>query len=272
MDNPAEVFADGPVTHRRTDITFPPRPDAKIGWGIFIAQLSTVLVVYLLGSFIPLIPIIVSQVMAGDASVPDIGSLVVLSTVMLSMAMGVTVAWLWLRREGRVGEAWDFTLPGNWPRTLLWAAACTIAIFAIFTGVGALVEAIGLGTPDASELLAYVTESPLTFWLWIIGVAVLAAGIGEELLYRGFLMDRLARLPGLRGRVWPVIIIQAIVFGLPHAYQGWGGMVVTGCVGLLLGWVRLKQAGSLMVCVLAHIAVDVIAMSVAYGETLGWFA
>lgn len=271
MNNPAEVFSDGPVIHRRTDVTFPPPAHEGIGWGLFIAQIVTVAVIYLIGSVLPLIPLIVAQVMAGDASEPVLSSPEVLSTVVLSMALGLAVAWAWLAREKRVDEAWTLTLPDSWVRTGLWALGTTIAIFAIFTFGGALVEQLGLGAPDATELLAYVTESPLMFWLWIIGVAVLAAGVGEELLYRGFLMDRLSRVAGLRGRVWLVIIIQAALFGLPHAYQGWGGVVVTGSVGLLLGWVRLKNGGNLWACILAHIAVDVIAMTAAYGETLGWF-
>ena len=144
-------------------------------------------------------------------------------------------------------------------------------IFAIFIGVGGLAGELGLGVPDASLVLDLVTESPTMFALWIVGVAWLAAGTGEELLYRGFLMDRLARVSGLRGKPWLVIVIQAALFGLPHAYQGWGGVLVTGTVGLFLGWLRWRMNGNLWACIIAHAAVDTIAMGAYYGETLGWF-
>ena len=88
--------------------------------------------------------------------------------------------------------------------------------------------------------MQYITESPLMLGLWIVLVAWLAAGFGEELLWRGFLLDRLMRLPGISGRIWLAIVIQAVLFGLPHLYQGWGGVIVTGSIGLLLGWLRIK--------------------------------
>ncbi|MGB3797568.1 MAG: CPBP family intramembrane glutamic endopeptidase, partial [Alteraurantiacibacter sp.] len=160
-------------------------------------------------------------------------------------------------------------VPANWRTTLGWAALGTGGTIAIFT-VGAWVtEAIGLGAPDPTFVLALVTESPAMFALWVVGVAIFAAGFGEEVLYRGFLMDRLERLPGLRGRGGAVLVIQALLFGLPHAYQGWGGMVVTACVGLLFGFIRNRCGGNLWAVIIAHAAVDTIMMSLAYADALG---
>ncbi|WP_340588758.1 CPBP family intramembrane glutamic endopeptidase [Erythrobacter alti] len=244
---------------------------ARIGWWLFLAQFITVVVVYLTGSLLPVLPGIIEQVMSGETGEPEFGSALVASTVMLSMALSLLVCWLWLRREGRVAEAWNLTAPEDWRRTLMLAAVATVGTIAIFIGGGALVEAIGLPAPDASFVLDLVTESPLLFALWIVGVAILAAGVGEELLWRGFLMDRLERLGGLRGKIWLVLVVQAVLFGLPHAYQGVGGMIVTGSVGLLLGWVRILQRGNLWAVIIAHASVDVIMMSLAYADKLGWF-
>ncbi len=238
---------------------------AGIGWWLFIAQFVTLVVIYLVASFLPALPAVIDQVGSGAAE-PDLGSAVLASTVMFGMAATLLVCWLWLRREGRVAEAWDLSAPADWGRTLGWAALATVATIGIFLGGGTLMEAIGLPAPDASLILDLVTESPLMFALWIVGVAILAAGFGEELLWRGFLMDRLERLGGLRGRIWLVLIIQAVLFGLPHAYQGIGGMIVTGSVGLLLGWVRIVQRGNLWAVIIAHASVDVIMMSLAYAS------
>lgn len=240
-----------------------------ISWWLFIAQLATVVAVYFIGSLLPLIPAIVDQVLAGDTSAPEFGSAMVAATVMVSMAAALLVCWLWLRREGRVAEVWDLRAPADWGRTLGWAAFATIGTIAIFTLGAAALKAVGLPQADASMILDLVTESPLMFALWIVGVAILAAGIGEELLWRGFLMDRLERLAGLRGRIWLVLIIQAALFGLPHSYQGIGGMILTAMVGLLLGWVRIMHRGNLWAVIIAHISVDVIMMSLAYAGKLG---
>ncbi|KLI65000.1 hypothetical protein AAV99_05860 [Aurantiacibacter marinus] len=244
---------------------------AAIGWPLFMAQLVTVVVVYFVGSALPLVPFIFEQAAQGTPQAAPSSWLVAL-TVMVSMAGALVLCWVWLRREGRVAEAWDLSAPGNWGMTLGWAALGTVGAIAIFTLGAALLEAIGLPAADASFILDLVTESPLMFAIWIIGVAILAAGVGEELLWRGFLMDRLERLGGLRGRVWLVLAVQALLFGLPHSYQGIGGMILTGAIGLLLGWIRIMQRGNLWAVIIAHASVDVIMMSLAYASSLGWFA
>ena len=82
-------------------------------------------------------------------------------------------------------------------------------------------------------------------------------------------MDRLSRLGGLRGKMWPIILIQAALFGLPHAYQGLGGVIITGVVGIGLGWLRFHNKGNLWPCIIAHVAVDTIMMSLSYATKLG---
>lgn len=243
---------------------------ASIGWGLALGQIATVAVVYMLASVIPALPAIIAHVLSGAEGDPQLGSATVAFTVMASMAAALLVAWLWLRREGRVAEAFDLSRP-DWRSALPWAALTTGGVIAIFAVGTMLVQALGFPPPDPTFVLALVTESPAMFLLWVVGVAILAAGFGEELLWRGFLMDRLERLGGLRGRMWLVLVVQAVLFGLPHAYQGMGGVIVTGMVGLLLGWVRIMQRGNLWAVMIAHAAVDVIMMSLAYASALGWY-
>ena len=227
-----------------------------LGWGRFTLQfLSVILVYFALG--IPGVAI------WGETST---GAAV---SVASSMAGALFVAWLWLRRDGTLSEAWNLRAPESWPRTLGWAVLATIAIIGWFTLGSMLVEAIGLSTPDVEQVLGWVTQSQFHFILWIVLVALFAAGLGEELLWRGFLMDRLARLGGLRGRMWLVIFVQAVLFGLPHFYQGLGGVIITGVVGVGFGWLRFRFGGNLWACILAHMAVDTIMMSLSYATKLG---
>ncbi len=261
------------IDQSATTVATPISSSTKLAWWLFIIQLPTVAVVYFVGSSLPAIPTIVEHVRSGAQGEPVLGSAVVASTVMLGMSLALILCWAWLKRDRVVGEAFNLSSPPiGWVRTIGWAAAATFVIFLIFGLGGAAVEALGFGAPDPGFLLDLVTESPAMFALWIVGVAWLAAGTGEELLYRGFLMDRLSRLAGLRDKMWLVIVIQAVLFGLPHAYQGWGGVIVTGTVGLFLGWLRVRMNGNLWACVLAHAAVDTLAMSLAYAETLGWIS
>ena len=253
------------------DHAVPATKEGTLGWFWFLAQIITVALVYIIVSTVPTLPAIFDA-LANDLNPEEaLTSPVVALSTILGMAAAIFVAWLWLRREGRAAEVFDLGTPppGGWGRALKWTVGTTVAIIAIFMLGAPLVEALGLETPDASFVLDFVTESPAMFALWIVGVAWLAAGLGEELMYRGFLMDRLERLSGVGRSTALVLVLQAVLFGLPHGYQGAGGMVLTGTIGLLLGWVRLRFGGNLVVAVLAHAAVDTIMMSLAYAEKLG---
>jgi uncharacterized protein len=83
----------------------------------------------------------------------------------------------------------------------------------------------------------------------------LTAGVCEEFLYRGFAMAALSRtvLP-----VWAVVVLSSILFGLAHAYQGRGGMVGTGLLGLLFAITR-TVLNSLAPVAIWHAAVDIVA-------------
>lgn len=77
------------------------------------------------------------------------------------------------------------------------------------------------------------------------------AGITEEWLFRGWLLAVLTPLVGIVG----AIAVSSTLFGLAHAYQGVGGIVKTGLVGLVfagLAW----STGSLWAPIAVHALVD----------------
>jgi uncharacterized protein len=92
-----------------------------------------------------------------------------------------------------------------------------------------------------------------------LGLAVLA-GVYEEIVFRGFLLGRLADAFATRGTAQGAsrlaVIVSALLFSLGHAYQGPVGMVQTFVVGVLLGWLRIRR-GSLFAPIGSHLAIDV---------------
>jgi membrane protease YdiL (CAAX protease family) len=96
---------------------------------------------------------------------------------------------------------------------------------------------------------------PATRWesgLWIL-VSV-AAGICEELVYRGYLQRQLWALT----KSLPVgIVLQSLVFGVGHIYQGWKPALVTAIYGLLLGLVAAWRR-SVIPGAIAHAIVDIV--------------
>jgi membrane protease YdiL (CAAX protease family) len=83
----------------------------------------------------------------------------------------------------------------------------------------------------------------------------LTAGICEEFLYRGFAMAAFGRA-GFP--IWASVVVSSILFGAAHLYQGRGGAIGTGLLGLLFGTFR-SVLGSLIPVVAWHAAVDVVA-------------
>jgi membrane protease YdiL (CAAX protease family) len=104
----------------------------------------------------------------------------------------------------------------------------------------------------AAPVAAVLPATPLERRLWV-GVA-LAAGIGEELVFRGFLIGQaLMAAPWLGA--WGVLAVSSGLFGLAHLYQGARGMVGTTLLGALLGFVYL-ESGLLLLPIVIHALLD----------------
>ena len=79
------------------------------------------------------------------------------------------------------------------------------------------------------------------------------------LLTLGFLAWFLAQWMPL----WLAMIASGILFGLAHAYQGLGGILKTGAIGIAFGGLTLL-AQSIVPAILLHIAVDALNGQLAY--------
>lgn len=81
------------------------------------------------------------------------------------------------------------------------------------------------------------------------------AGCCEEFLYRGFAMAAFSRA-GFP--IWASVVLSSVLFGAAHLYQGRGGLIGTGILGLLFGAFR-AFTGSIFPVVAWHAAVDIVA-------------
>ncbi|WP_239537605.1 CPBP family intramembrane glutamic endopeptidase [Dyella mobilis] len=85
----------------------------------------------------------------------------------------------------------------------------------------------------------------------------LSGGIGEELLYRGFLLQyfrgQLIGGPGT-GLIW-AWVLSSLAFGLGHVYQGKRGVLETTTAGAVFGMLAILSGG-LALPILMHILID----------------
>jgi uncharacterized protein len=103
-----------------------------------------------------------------------------------------------------------------------------------------------------------VVASPLDAAWWTVPLLVLAAlraGLTEEVIFIGYLFDRLRRFGW---NWWAIILSTAALRGAYHAYQGIGAIVGNFAMGVVFGWCY-KRWGRVMPLVIAHTVLDIVA-------------
>jgi len=99
----------------------------------------------------------------------------------------------------------------------------------------------------------------------IIAFVIIGGGFGEELIWRGFLFERMKALLGASARARIVTVtLTTVLFALAHlADQGWPGAVQATFTGLAFG-IAYARIGRLWPVMAAHAAFDVTAILMIY--------
>jgi membrane protease YdiL (CAAX protease family) len=124
---------------------------------------------------------------------------------------------------------------GRWTsvKDVLVDVAIAIPFWALWEGVAYGVHYLldvlkPIGTAAAVDSL--LPKSLVEIILWIL--LCLTAGFCEEIAFRGYLQKQ---FHALTGSIAIAVILQGIVFGVAHGYQGWKNVVVIAALGLLYG-------------------------------------
>lgn len=160
--------------------------------------------------------------------------------------------WISLRVRGIRWRDIGLKRYRTWTRTLLLGVSAGLAMEAIelFVTQPFLVRVLHK-QPDL-ELFRSVHGNLKATLIYMALVWPFAA-FGEEMVYRGYLMNRVADLFNRTGRAWIVSLLAVhIGFGLAHSYQGITGVVDEGLMGLLLGMIYLRTGRNLSVGIVAH--------------------
>lgn len=196
-------------------------------------------------------------------------SLVVLFHVPLATVLLVLAGWLSLRLRGltwasvglgRQAVGWFSVLGGC-------AAGCLYQLFSIAVLVPLLREVTG-EAPDLSDL-ARIQHNAVNLVLSLVLSWVLAAG-GEELVYRGYLLNRITDLVG-RSRIgWTAaIVLAAALFAASHSYQGISGMMETFVFAVALAVLYVVSECNLWLPIIAHGTNNTIGLVLVF---LGWYS
>lgn len=103
--------------------------------------------------------------------------------------------------------------------------------------------------PSNTGFLLPTTLAQSIVWITVSA----AAGICEELVFRGYLQRQLW---SLTKRLPSAVLLQAFIFGIGHIYQGWKPALVTAIYGLVFGLLAAWRR-SIIPGAIAHAVVDV---------------
>ena len=162
------------------------------------------------------------------------------------------IAWLSLRLRGQgwrsVGLAW----PEGAARLLVVGVLAGVAFWALEYFVANPVLHHFTGKyPDLSDFRFIVGNEGMLALILLLNLIL--AGFGEEMVWRGYALPRVAGLLGESRMAWLIAIVGVnVAFGLAHAYQGESGVIQAGVQGALLGLLYLLTGRNLIAPIAAH--------------------
>jgi membrane protease YdiL (CAAX protease family) len=105
-------------------------------------------------------------------------------------------------------------------------------VFWLFVAAVLLVfgKVLGENTTGLRAMKPLLPQGPLEMGVWVI--LCVTAGFCEEVVFRGYFQRQFL---ALTGSINTAIILQAVVFGMGHMYEGWKGVITIMVYGALFG-------------------------------------
>jgi len=214
---------------------------ATVGWALlaffaWLAAEALVLIVFLARWFArnPGVPLDVDKV-AHDGYVVSIAAIV-------SMAVQCGVVIFAVRRAQQPIAEYLGLVRRPHMREIVFCLA-SVAVLLVASDLLSLLIGHELVPPFMVKVYEAARDAGAPAILLLLIAAVVAAPIGEELMFRGFLFRGWAstRL----GIVGTIVVTSAIWAGI-HVQYDWYGIVQVFCLGLLFGWVRARSGSTLL--------------------------
>jgi hypothetical protein len=167
---------------------------------------------------------------------------------------------LWAKR-------WDwnyfgFTRP-NWPKTIIKAFLFSICLFILSDILVLPFLELYFGRWDLSGV-SHI-EGNLSYYVLYLLLGWIIGGFAEEIIYRGYVIKRLAIIFGNTNKTWLLsAIISSVGFGLMHFWQGTSGMISASIGSFILGLIFVYNRNNLMLPVLVHGIYNMIAITLIY--------
>jgi hypothetical protein len=164
----------------------------------------------------------------------------------------LVLAWVSLRIRGLRWRDVGLSRYRNWRTTLLlgMGGGILLELIELFVSQPLLIRITGK-PPDLSDFFAVQGDIKLT--AAALALTWTLAAFGEEMVWRAYLMDRVAGLGNHSRVAWAIsLVLVNCAFGYAHSYQGITGIIDEAFMGALLGVFYLATDCNLSVSIVAH--------------------
>jgi uncharacterized protein len=168
----------------------------------------------------------------------------------------LVLGWISLRVRSVTWSSIGFSPPTRWRSVLGYGIAAGVAMecLELFATQPLLMHL--LHTPPDLSVLSDLRGNGMMLAVALLLSWTLAA-FGEELVWRGYILNRIADMIVLPRWRWPVaVLISSAIFGLAHFDQGWTGVIENAIDGGLLAGLYFVGGRNLWLPILAHGVTD----------------
>jgi membrane protease YdiL (CAAX protease family) len=137
-----------------------------------------------------------------------------------------------------IGERWS-----SW-KAVATDVLIALVVWALWTVSTSLLQN-ALGSDAAKDISGLLPRDPAEIAAWV--ALSLTAGFAEEVIFRGYLQRQ---FHALTGNVVLAVLIQAVIFGVSHGYQGIRNVIMISIFGAVFGglaaWRKTLKPGMVL--------------------------
>jgi membrane protease YdiL (CAAX protease family) len=174
--------------------------------------------------------------------------------ITLAYVLGVVLATIVLKRRGSGWREIGLARPDSWRKTILLGLGAFVVTSLAYVAIQEIMQYLpGLEIAPADKSNYNPIYGNLPLLIVYLAATWTTIAFGEEMLFRGFLLNSLAGFFRHTTAKWVLALIgSSLIFGLVHFSWGIAGVVETTIMGLVLGFIYLRTGHNLWVTIIAH--------------------
>jgi membrane protease YdiL (CAAX protease family) len=187
-------------------------------------------------------------------------------SIALGYVLGVVLATIVLKRRGSGWREIGLARPDSWRKTILLGLGAFVVTTLAYVAIQVIMQnlpGLEMAPADKSNYDPIYGNLPLLIIYLVAAWTTIV--FGEEMLFRGFLLNSLAGFFQHTTARWALALIgSSLIFGLAHFSWGIAGIIETTIMGLVLGFIYLRTGRNMWVTIIAHALMNTVAFVLVF--------